>query len=137
MTNVKESCRAWLDRARKKLAQGTFTEKDLEQLEGLLKGLASTRQRLLYLHASEPCLHAPVIGMALHEPEPGATERLGERKKWPYATVHEAILDGWQVIHFPNQLAPFDDREVDILGFEFILQKWRMDDEHTKPSAER
>ena len=32
-------------------------------------------------------------------------------------------LDGWQVIQFPNQLAPFDDREIDILGYEFILQQ--------------
>ena len=40
-----------------------------------------------------------------------------------YQTVHEAIMDGWEVIHFPDQQAPFDDREIDVLGYEFILQK--------------
>jgi hypothetical protein len=27
------------------------------------------------------------------------------------------------VIHFPQQMAPFDDRELDYAGYEFILQK--------------
>ena len=37
--------------------------------------------------------------------------------------MHDAVLDGWQVVHFPQQLAPFDDREIDVLGYEFVLQK--------------
>jgi hypothetical protein len=84
----------------------------------------SVRQRLLYLHAATPSVRSPVIGMALHEPVPGSvTQITTEGQEWPYATVHDAILDGWQVIQFPEQRAPFDDREIDILGYEFILQK--------------
>jgi hypothetical protein len=89
-----------------------------------------TRQRLLYLHAATPSIRSRVIGMALHEPVPGSvTEITPEAPEWPYGTVHDAILDGWQVIHFPQQLAPFDDREIDILGYEFILQKLETYDE--------
>lgn len=88
------------------------------------------RQRLLYLHAATPSIRSKVIGMALHEPVRGSiTELSGQPQDWPYATVHEAILDEWQVVHFPNQLAPFDDREIDVLGYEFILQKMEQYDE--------
>lgn len=83
-----------------------------------------TRQRLLYLHAATPSIRSRVIGMALHEPVPGSmTELSAEAQVWPYGTVHDAVVDGWQVIHFPQQLAPFDDREIDVLGYEFVLQK--------------
>lgn len=88
------------------------------------------RQRLLYLHAATPSIRSKVIGMALHEPVRGSiTELSGQPQAWPYATVHDAIIDEWQVIQFPVQLAPFDDREIDILGFEFILQKLEEYDE--------
>jgi hypothetical protein len=83
-----------------------------------------TRQRLLYLHAATPSIRSQVIGMALHEPVRGSTTQIttGEHD-WPYGTVHDAILDGWHVIQFPDPRAPFDDREIDLLGYEFILQK--------------
>jgi hypothetical protein len=82
------------------------------------------RQRLLYLHAATPSIRSQVIGMALHEPVRGSTTQITtEGQEWPYATVHDAVLDGWQVIQFPEQRAPYDDREIDILGYEFILQK--------------
>ena len=42
---------------------------------------------------------------------------------WPYNTVHDAIVDGWQVIQFPHLQAPFDDQDLDVVGYEFILQK--------------
>jgi hypothetical protein len=90
----------------------------------LTPGAKQLRQRLLYLHAATPSIRSRVIGMALHEPVPGSvTEIAPEEQEWSYGTVHDAILDGWQVIHFPQQLAPFDDREIDVLGYEFVLQK--------------
>jgi hypothetical protein len=82
------------------------------------------RQRLLYLHAATPSIRSKVVGMALHEPVRGSiTELNAQLQDWPYATVHDAILDEWQVVQFPVQLAPYDDREIDLLGYEFILQK--------------
>ena len=88
------------------------------------------RQRLLYLHATTSSIRSKVIGMALHEPVRGSiTELNSQPQEWPYNTVHDAILDQWRVIQFPNQLAPYDDREIDILGYEFILEKMEDYDE--------
>ena len=81
--------------------------------------MGNVRQRLLYLHAREPSVRSEVIGWAEHPGEELGGE-LGER---PYPTVLAAIEDGWRAIHFPQQLAPFDDRNLDLLGYEFILEK--------------
>jgi hypothetical protein len=82
------------------------------------------KQRLLYLHARTPNVFSDLIGYTPIEPVPGyRAEITAAEQAWPYRSVHEAICDSWQVVHFPNQLAPFDDREIDIVGYEFILQK--------------
>lgn len=112
----------WLTNAETQVANGGVTLADLQQLRQLCQ-TAQPRQRLLYLHTRAPSIYAAVIGMAQHEPISGQKDTLRTRADWPYETVHEAIIDGWQVIHFPNLLAPYDDRELDYVGFEFILQK--------------
>ncbi|NKB66924.1 MAG: hypothetical protein GKR89_07685 [Candidatus Latescibacteria bacterium] len=84
----------------------------------------SPKQRLLYLHARTPNVFSDLVGYTLIEPTPGyRAEITAEEPDWPYKSVHEALIDGWQVVQFPFQMAPFDDREIDILGYEFILQK--------------
>ena len=141
MRTLRQSCQAWLAGATTKVKAGTLGPSDLNALRKLLDDVFSSecpdnlRQCLLYLHANEPSIHAKVVAMAEHEPKPHARDLVGQRADWPYATVHDAILDGWQVIHFPNQLAPFDDREVDIVGYEFICQKWRHIDDGFGSSA--
>ena len=125
MPTAFEAIDRWIDEARAKLKNGGFQKEDLDQLHRIIsvdrKGI---RQRLLYLHAATPGIRSQVIGMALHEPIEGSvTEIVTEEQEWPYNTVHDAVLDGWQVIHFPDQRTEFDDREIDILGYEFILQK--------------
>lgn len=122
MTSLKDAVQAWLDSAQTKLNTGGLTAADLDALREAING-AQPRQRLLYLHARGPSIYAPVIGMAEHVPVKGAKDTIRTRDAWPYETVHDAIVDGWQVIHFPQQMAPFDDRELDYVGFEFILQK--------------
>ncbi|MAE64047.1 MAG: hypothetical protein CMJ18_07205 [Phycisphaeraceae bacterium] len=129
MNRLKQHCERWLETARRKLEAGGLGGADLDALGRILDDAPpGCRQRLLYLHANGPSLHAKIIGMALHEPVKGGRELAGQRDEWPYDTVHDAILDGWQIVHFPQQLAPFDDREVDMIGFEFIGQKWSSDD---------
>ena len=125
MAKTYDEIEAWIDKTRTKLENGRVNEVDLDELTQIINvGRKNTRQRLLYLHASTPSIRSQVIGMALHEPAPGSvTEITTEEQEWPYNTVHDAILDGWQVIHFPDQRTEFDDREIDILGYEFILQK--------------
>jgi len=124
MEHVGHVIEAWLETAQGKLANGTLGADDLEQLRTLVRALLPTlRQRLIYLHAREPSVYAEIIGMAEHEPIVGKKDIMRTRATWLYSTVQEAMADGWQVIHFPNQMAPFDDREVDVVGYEFILQK--------------
>lgn len=48
--------------------------------------------------------------------------------EWPYETVHDAIVDGWQIVQFPHLQAPFDDKDLDVVGYEFILQKMEVVD---------
>jgi predicted component of type VI protein secretion system len=130
MKNTQTTLAAFVENAREKLRSGTFTERDLDLLQELLRRLTGkTRQRLLYLHAREPSVTADVIAMAEHDPARDEPDRLRTRADWQYNSVLDAMRDGWQVIHFPNQLAPFDDRETDVVGFEFILQKLEASDD--------
>ena len=125
MPTAFEAIDRWIDGARTKLKDGGIQGGDLDQLYQIINtNRVHTRQRLLYLHAATPGIRSQVIGMALHEPvQDSVTEIVTVEQEWPYNTVHDAILDGWQVIHFPDQRTEFDDREIDILGYEFILQK--------------
>jgi hypothetical protein len=126
---TREHVERWAARAREKIRNGGIGEADLDELVAGARAERPVRQRLLYLHATTPSIRAPVIGMALHEPVAGSITQVASNVEWPYATVHAAILDGWQVVHFPQQRVPFDDREIDLLGFEFILQKLEASDE--------
>ena len=125
MPTAFEAIDRWIDEARAKLKDSGIQKGDLDRLRQIISAdREGTRQWLLYLHAATPGIRSQVIGMALHEPVQGSvTEIVSEEQEWPYNTVHDAILDGWQVIHFPDQRTEFDDREIDILGYEFILQK--------------
>jgi hypothetical protein len=112
--------------ARAKLADGTLTAADLDALAGSRSTKhRPSRQRLLYLHAESPSVRSGVINSTLYEPvgarvvEIDPTAPPGQL----YATVLDAIADGWRVVQFPDYLASFDDREVDMIGYEFILEK--------------
>jgi hypothetical protein len=121
-----------LERALARLSSGTLTPGDMEELVRAARdgrrGLV--RQRLLYLHAAHPSIRSVVVAAALHEPVPGSVTQIDPlASDPPYGSVFEAILDGWRVIHFPDQRAPFDDREIDIIGYEFVLEKLEVYDE--------
>ena len=82
------------------------------------------RQRLLYLHARTPSVFSDILGYTPIEPIKGyQVEIVATDLDWPYNTVHDAMVDGWQVIQFPHLQAPFDDKDLDVVGYEFILQK--------------
>ncbi len=116
---------AWAKQARTKLLNGGLHEVDLDAL------LVVARARRRRTGDSGCCIcRRPrrafarrLLAWPLHEPEPNSITQISPDATWPYATVHDAILDGWQVISFPQQRVPFDDREIDVLGYEFILQK--------------
>ena len=123
MNTLTLTVQSLLESAKQKLAEGTLSAQDLELLVEQAR-TGKTRQRLLYLHAQTPSIGSALVGAAVHEPVPGGVSQMDPIQKDPgYQTVHDAIIDGWQIIHFPLQTAPFDDREIDILGYEFVLQK--------------
>ncbi|MFZ4659326.1 MAG: hypothetical protein ACOYNY_20090 [Caldilineaceae bacterium] len=121
MSSLQQAVTQWLHAVEGK-GTGAPLPADVQQLRDILQKTAP-RQRLLYLHTRAPSITAAVIGMAQHEPVRDGCDSLHTRTEWPYATVHEAIIDGWQVIHFPNLMAPYDDRELSYVGYEFVLQK--------------
>ena len=87
------------------------------------------RQRLLYLHALTPNVFSDILALTQIEPTAGfRVEITAAELDWPYNTVHDAIVDGWQIVQFPDLQAPFDDRELDVVGYEFILQKMEVVD---------
>ena len=91
---------------------------------------APRRQDLLYIQANESALHSDVIGMKMlvdgeYVDEPGpAGPKPSAEDGWPYATVIDAINDGWRVISFPNMALSLDENRTYGLGFEFILERW-------------
>lgn len=116
----------WAAAARGKLASNALTPADLDQLAVLVSHCPPPRrQRLLYMHATTPNVAAGLVASTVHEPVEGGASQIDiNAEQLPYNTVHDAIRDGWRVIQFPLQMAPFDDVEVDMLGYEFILEKW-------------
>ena len=82
------------------------------------------RQRLLYLPARTPSVYSGVLGMTQIEPVAGhSVEISADQLQFSYETVHEALVDGWQIVQFPHHQAPYDDGDLDMVGYEFILQK--------------
>ncbi|MCC7261601.1 MAG: hypothetical protein IT369_03670 [Candidatus Latescibacteria bacterium] len=123
---VRRRVEDWAERVRGQ--GGRAGEADLEELLAAVRG-GRLRQRLLYLHAGSPSIRSPLVGTALHEPVAGSLTQIDPlAPELPYTCVHDAILDGWRVIHFPLQTAPFEDREIDIMGYEFVLEKMEVYD---------
>ncbi|HYF52499.1 MAG TPA: hypothetical protein VEJ63_24035 [Planctomycetota bacterium] len=84
---------------------------------------AHVRQVLMYIYAMTPSIYGEVISLSMRAAGKYAPEEVQAEPLFPYGNVAAAMAEGWQVVHFPDQRAAFDDREIDVLGYEFILQK--------------
>lgn len=126
----KETVSILFAQARADLEAGRLSLESLDMLQNwVLDGTRQMRQRLLYLHTAMPSVRSSVIAAALHEPIADAITQIDPlAPELPYQTVIDAIREGWRIIHFPDQRAPFDDREIDMVGYEFILEKWEVFD---------
>lgn len=114
----------WIAQARGKLARG-ITEQDLAQLEAAVTG--RFLQRVLYMHTAMPTPTSHVHAMYFVEPVAGGGNiELSVDYKFAYNTPHEAVMDGWQIIQFPAYRYPIQDREIDVQGYQFVLQKWEI-----------
>lgn len=103
----------WLE----KLRAGTLTEEDLEQALG-----GGRTQRLLYLQCRSTAIDSEVIGMAMVE-NGELVEGPGNPGDWPYASVGEAMRDGWRILKFPELSLQLLEEKTVGFGCEFILEK--------------
>ena len=118
MIQVKEQLEQCLDKFR----AGTLTEQDLRQALENIDTVAKP-QRLLYLQATNTSVTSSVEGMSIVDGD-GVHNGPDEPEDWPYQTVHEAILDGWRIVKFPEMtLMLVGENETYGLGCEFILEK--------------
>ena len=118
MIQVKEQLEQCLDKFR----AGTLTEGDLQQALENIDTVAKP-QRLLYLQATNTSVTSAVEGMSIVDGD-GVHNGPDEPDDWPYQTVHEAMLDGWRIVKFPEMtLMLVGENETYGLGCEFILEK--------------
>jgi hypothetical protein len=88
------------------------------------------KQRLLYLSAQSTDPRSPAISQALHEPVSGTIVEIDPTSTGiDYESVHDAVIDGWRIVHFPDQRGTLADSGVDVLGFQFILEKMEQFDD--------
>jgi hypothetical protein len=121
---LRQAVQHWIAQAQQKLDAHLLGSDDLDALAEIAAASEKIRQRLLYLHTEMPSPRSKVVAMYQVDPVAGGAElQLTHDPKFPYTTLHDAILDGWQVIQFPNQRDVSDDRQVNVQGYEFILQK--------------
>ena len=87
--------------------------------------LATLRQKLLVLYAANSSPDTDVVAWSLYDGASDHTyEATGEAVP-PYATVLDAMRDGWRVIKYPDLRPPGPGQEYDLsyLEFEFVLEK--------------
>lgn len=126
---IQDPVTTWIAEARSKLTEGKLSTGDLDRLLAVLQRQSpgQLRQRILYLHAGTPSIYSTVISASEHSPVAGSITEIDPlAPESPFSSVHDAMVAGWRVIHFPQQLAPFEDREIDLMGYEFILEKLEM-----------
>ena len=109
-----------------KFRDGTLTELDLQRALASVDDAADGApcQRLLYLQAANTSVTKAVIeGMSIVDGA-GAHDGAEDPDDWPYKTVHEAMMDGWRIVKFPEMaLMMAGEEQTWGLGFEFILEK--------------
>tara|TARA_B100001013_G_C24191573_1_gene277664 strand:+ start:87 stop:455 length:369 start_codon:yes stop_codon:yes gene_type:complete len=121
-----EQVKRKLEECLAKFREDKLTEQDLLQA---IENVESTNrkekpaQRLLYLQAENTKLTSIVEGMSFVD-ENGVHDGPDNPEDWPYQTVHEAILDGWRVLKFPEMAMMMVGEQTTFgVGCEFILEK--------------
>ena len=117
--------REWLDGCVDKLRNGVLTEADLCRGASVSEAECATcrTQTLLYLYSKSTNLRSPLGAWALYDPA-AADEPVLPSQDAPYASVLDAVRDGWRIVQFPRpELHRFSDLDNAYLGFEFILER--------------
>ncbi len=117
---MKSAIKEWLDNCTEKLDAGELTVEDLSAVEAALN---SEKQSVLYLYSKSTNLRSPLGAWALYDPTV-PDEPILPSQDPPYASVLDAVRDGWRIVQFPRpELHNFSDVENAYLSFEFILEK--------------
>ncbi len=117
---MEHAVKQWLAESRQKLQTGDLTEADLQALETLL---TEPRQLVLYLYSKSTNMRSAIASWALYDPTVPYEPTLPSQDV-PYASVIEAVNDGWRIVQFPRaELYQFSDVDNTYLGYEFILEK--------------
>ncbi|MCY4439734.1 MAG: hypothetical protein OXE53_05945 [Deltaproteobacteria bacterium] len=93
------------------------------------------RQKILVLYLHNSDLNSRVVAWSLYDgaaPRPDVPEAdnrygapTGSASHPPYASVVDAMRDGWRVVQFPQQFPAYPGMGYDtsFLKYEFILEK--------------
>lgn len=83
------------------------------------------RQRLLVLYLHNADLKSQVVSWAVYDGTGKEAHTTGDTDQPPYASVLEAMKDGWRVIQFPQQFPAYPGMEYNTayLRYEYILEK--------------
>ena len=120
-TRVKSTIKEWLDNCVEKLNAGELTEADLRRVTTALN---SEKQLLLYLYSKSTNLRSPLGAWALYDAT-APDEPVLPSQDAPYASVLDAVNDGWRIVQFPRpELYNFTDVDNAYLTYEFILEKF-------------
>lgn len=86
---------------------------------------ATLRQQLLFLYLTHPNPSAPTIAWSLFDGTGAAQRMSGDADRPPYASVLEAMTDGWRVMQVAQQQPAYPGMEnrTAYLPFEFILER--------------
>ena len=118
---MKLAIKEWLDDCVEKLNAGELTENDLR---GVTDALNSEKQLLLYLYSKSTNLRSPLGAWALYDTT-APDEPVLPSQDAPYASVLDAVNDGWRIVQFPRpELYNFTDVDNAYLTYEFILEKF-------------
>ena len=117
---MKSTINDWLDSCIEKLNAGELTETDLRDVTTILN---SEKQLLLYLYSKSTNLRSPLGGWAVYDAT-APDEPVLPSQEPPYASVLDAVRDGWRIVQFPRpELYNFTDVDNAYLTYEFILEK--------------
>ena len=87
----------------------------------------STKQRLLYISSETTHLQSQALSIAFYEPVSGFIAEIDPTIEiFQYESVHDALVDGWRVVHFPDQRG---SDSMDLIGNQFILEKLEVYDD--------
>jgi hypothetical protein len=110
----------WIETSRVRVESGEFSLDDLEALEGLL---TKPKQKILYLLSRRSDMQAKIVSWQLCDPG-SETEPTLPSPEPPYASVIDAVRDGWRILQFPSpQSYPFTEQNS-YVGYEFVLERF-------------